>query len=196
MLRTLFHLIGAHYASGNYGAVESTLRSVLATVPNDPASLQLLGLVYYRTGRKAEAMDILQSMPPLAFAQTQFERSSGGNFLGRNAYSAAAACQLEATQRNPDLALAWLDLGLTFAEMGQPDRAILAFRSALLSRPGFPAAVGAMNSLAQRAGMTLHAAGVEPPSEMIDEDDCDPGRVPDQAAGAINWNRTALDDDA
>jgi len=46
MLRMLFQLIGIHYANGNFGAIEAAVRGLFATVPNDFASLQLLGLAY------------------------------------------------------------------------------------------------------------------------------------------------------
>ena len=148
MLRMLFQQIGLHYANGNFAAVESAVHSILTTVPNDLASMQFLGLIYYRTGRKAEAMKIFSASPFRKNSAPQFEPEPAGDLPDRNDYSAVAACQLAATHRNSDLALVWYDLGLTMNRLGRPDRAASAFRSALTARPAFPDAVLAMQSLA------------------------------------------------
>jgi tetratricopeptide (TPR) repeat protein len=144
----LFQLIGVHYANGNFAAVEAAVRSLLATVPNDLASLQFLGLVYYRTGRTQEAIRIFDSTPIARESAQRFEMESGDDSVSRNDYSAAAACRIEATHRNADLAHAWYDLGLTLNHLGRPDRAVVAFRSALIARPAFPEATEALGSIA------------------------------------------------
>jgi tetratricopeptide (TPR) repeat protein len=144
VLHTLFQLVGIHYSGGDFSKVESAARSILATVPNDMASLQFLGLAYFRTGRKAEAMQILDAAPPEQDCTPPLEAAPGGDFLSRNGYSAAAACQLEATQRNPDLALAWYDLGVILSDLGRTELALRAFRSALAACPSYPSAMQAL----------------------------------------------------
>jgi tetratricopeptide (TPR) repeat protein len=148
MLHTLFRTVGAQYSNGNLDAVESAVRSILAMVPNDLASLQFLGLVYYRTGRKTEAIRILEAQAPQQDQALRFETAPGDDFLSRNGYSAAAACHVEATQRNRDLALAWYDLGLVLNELGRHESALRAFRSALAACPGHSNAMLAMSSVA------------------------------------------------
>lgn len=196
MLRTLFQMIGAHYASGDFAAVESALRSVLAAVPNDSASLRFLGLVYYRTGRKAEAMHILRTTPSLPGTEPHSGAAAAEDFLGRHGYSAAAACHVEATQRNPDLALAWFDLGVAFGELGLPARAVAAFQAALLARPGFPAALRAMSALAERAGIPAGAAGTVSRHGSRDESHGDSVIPRGRRDGGMTGDAMALDDEA
>jgi tetratricopeptide (TPR) repeat protein len=150
MLRLVFQLIGTHYASGNLNAVEGTVRSILAAVPNDQTALQFLGLVYYRTGRKAEAIRIFDDVPAQSDFTVPARSDSGDDFLSRNGYSATAACHVAANDHNPDLALAWYDLGLTLRELDRPKHAAGAFRCALAARPGFADATVAFNTMTPR----------------------------------------------
>ncbi len=147
MLRILFQMLGDHYGQTNLRDVEIVVRSILATVPRDVSALHFLGLVYYRTNRRAAAVDVfnratlgpedLLAMPP----------ETGDDFLARNGYSAEAACHLEATRPSPGLAKAWYDVGLALAELGHPRRAVSAFRTSLVSQPEFPAARRAVERL-------------------------------------------------
>jgi tetratricopeptide (TPR) repeat protein len=147
MLRVLFQMFGNSYVQANFGGVEAIVRSILATVPGDMASMQFLGLIYYRTGRTADAIHAFEMAAPTPEKLPPIEFPADKDFLARNGYSAAAACQLEAIGRNPGLAKAWYDVGLTLADLGHPRRAVSAFRAALISRPSFPAAVLAVDSL-------------------------------------------------
>ena len=147
MLRVLFQMFGNAYVQANLGSVEAIIRSILATVPGDMASLQFLGLIYYRTGRTADAIHAFELAAPTPEKLPPIEFPADEDFLARNGYSAAAACQLEAIGRNPGLAKAWYDVGLTLANLGHPRRAVSAFRAALISRPSYPAAVQAVDSL-------------------------------------------------
>jgi tetratricopeptide (TPR) repeat protein len=168
MLHTLFRLVGVHYSCGDFGAVETTARTILATVPNDLAAQQFLGLAYYRTGRKAEAMRILDAHPPQYPCAARFEAVRDVDFLSRNGYSAAAACHVEATQRSRDLALAWYDVGRILSDLGRPEPALRAFQAALAACPGDPGAILGMGPFAPRvepAELASHRAPV------ADEDD-------------------------
>ncbi len=59
---------------------------------------------------------------------------AGADFLSRNGYS-AAACHVESTRRNPDLAQAWPDLGLELSELDLRDQGEHALRYARLAHP-------------------------------------------------------------
>lgn len=56
MINALFDLLGTFYQSGEFAQAEWMARSILQAIPDDLVSLQLLGLVYYRTRRRSEAM--------------------------------------------------------------------------------------------------------------------------------------------
>ncbi|MBK7952719.1 MAG: hypothetical protein IPK02_01445 [Candidatus Accumulibacter sp.] len=56
MINALFDLLGMFYQSGDFVQAEWMARSVLLAIPDDIVSLQLLGLVYYRTERRSKAL--------------------------------------------------------------------------------------------------------------------------------------------
>jgi tetratricopeptide (TPR) repeat protein len=147
MLRILFQMLGDHYGQTNLRAVEIVVRSILATVPRDVSALHFLGLVYYRTNRRAAAVEVFNRAGVGPGALLAIAPGSLEDFLARNGYSAEAACQLEATRPSPGLAKAWYDVGLALAELGHPRRAVSAFRTSLVSQPEFPAARRAVEQL-------------------------------------------------
>jgi hypothetical protein len=61
MINALFDLLGMFYQSGDFVQAEWMARSVLLAIPDDIVSLQLLGLVYYRTERSRPCR---HSVPP------------------------------------------------------------------------------------------------------------------------------------
>lgn len=46
MIDALFDLLGTFYQNGDLVLAECLARSILAAIPDDPVSLQLLGLVH------------------------------------------------------------------------------------------------------------------------------------------------------
>jgi hypothetical protein len=56
MINALFDLLGTFYQSGELEQAEWIARSILQAIPDDIVSLQFLGLLYYRTRRRSEAM--------------------------------------------------------------------------------------------------------------------------------------------
>lgn len=103
MLRKFFELFAWHYASGNMALVEAVVHTILRTVPDDLISPQFLGLVYYRTGRIDAATRVLRAAAPMPSPLDEFVSEGDDYFLSRHGNSAAAACCLAATCRNPDL---------------------------------------------------------------------------------------------
>ncbi len=162
MLRTLFQLFAWHYTNGNLARAEAVVRDILTVVRDDRISLQFLGLVYYRTGRVAEAIRVFEAGGPGPGLSADLASEPGDDFLSRNGYSAAAACHVESTRRNPDLAQAWHDLGLVLSELGLRDQGEHALRYARLAHPqalealrtgGLPAWPMDSHPAAARAGL-------------------------------------------
>jgi Flp pilus assembly protein TadD len=127
MLHALFQLLGSHYANDDLGAVEGLLRSILATVPDDPTSMKFLGLVYYRTGRTDEAVRLFDMAARRQRSDASFETQPRDDFLSRHGYSAMAACHLEATRPDGNTARTWYDLGLALGDLGRREEADVAF---------------------------------------------------------------------
>ena len=102
MISTLIHLLGRSYESNDFAKAESIAQSIHKAVPGDEVSLKFLGLVYYRTGRIKDAMQL--------FDRVHRRQSARPEKIGTGT-SAVVAVSQEATRRVPYLAQAWRELG-------------------------------------------------------------------------------------
>jgi len=156
MISTLIDLLGNFYARNDFANFEAIARSLLHAIPNDQVSLQFLGLVYYRTGRINDAIQVFDRVvrrrheqPENPAEATESEPAPGG--------SAAAICYQEATRDRPELAQAWYDVGTTLLELGKVEQALPAFRSALSAQPESTQTMLAIGQTALRAGDLISA---------------------------------------
>jgi superkiller protein 3 len=135
MIRALVELLGNFYSNGDFTHVEAIARSILTSIPDDHVSLQILGLVYYRTGRIGEAVGMFNRVIHRQCRVPKAKRKLGDDYLSRGEYAASAACHQEATRLNADFAPAWNDLGDALLDLRRYDEAIGAYRSALSAQP-------------------------------------------------------------
>ena len=134
MIRTLVDLLGNFYANNDFTNFEAIARSIQATIPNDPVSLQFLGLVYYRTGRVKDAVRVFDKLVHWRKAPSGTEAKEPKPDMPEGDY-AVAVCYEAATQRSSKLAQAWYDLGTALLDLRKFKQAIPAFRSALIAQP-------------------------------------------------------------
>ena len=134
MIRTLVDLLGNFYANNDFTNFEAIARSIQATMPNDPVSLQFLGLVYYRTGRVKDAVRVFDKLVHWRKAPSGAEATAPKPDMPEGDY-AVAVCYEAATQRSSKLAQAWYDLGTALLDLRKFKQAIPAFRSALIAQP-------------------------------------------------------------
>ena len=134
MIRTLVDLLGNFYANNDFTNFEAIARSIQATIPNDPVSLQFLGLVYYRTGRVKDAVRVFDKLVHWRKAPSGAEATAPKPDMPEGDY-AVAVCYEAATQRSSKLAQAWYDLGTALLDLRKFKQAIPAFRSALSAQP-------------------------------------------------------------
>jgi tetratricopeptide (TPR) repeat protein len=124
MINALFDLLGTFYQSGEFAQAEWMARSILQAIPDDLVSLQLLGLVYYRTRRRSEAMQAFNA------AEGDVHRPTGS-------LHASAQCLQAASGHGSTLAGAWYELGLLLFRLRRFPQAISALQAALSARPRF-----------------------------------------------------------
>ena len=151
MIRTLVDLLGNFYARNDFANFEAIARSLLNAIPNDQVSLLFLGLVYYRTGRINDAMQVFDRVVRRRHEQPESHAEQAVSEVAPDG-SAAAVCYQEATRDRPELAQAWYDVGTTLVELGKAEQALPAFRSALSARPESTQAMLAIGQTALRAG--------------------------------------------
>ncbi len=148
MISALVELLGNFYARNDFTNFEAVARSLLATIPNDQVALQFLGLVYYRTGRVEDAIEV--------FDQVQRQPAVGdagpvaGSASATHVETAAEVCYQEATRNNAQLARTWYDVGTTLLALGKLKQAVRAFRSALTAAPESTQAMLAVGQTALR----------------------------------------------
>ncbi len=152
MINALFDLLGMFYQSGDFVQAEWIARSILQAIPDDIVSLQLLGLVYYRTERRALAMQAFGA------AAGDTRDSSGAAAVDRS-LQASAQCLQAASGHGSALAGAWYELGLVLFRLRRYPQAINALRAALSARPDFRQARRAIARVARFSG----SEGLRPP---------------------------------
>ena len=145
MIDALFDLLGTFYQSGDFAQAEWIARSILQAIPDDIVSLQFLGLVYYRTDRRSQALQTFSAADPDAPAAPPV--AGGPDLL------ASAQCLRAASGHGSALAGAWYDLGLLLFRLGRDRQALGALQAALCARPDYQAAKAAV---ARIAGFSAH----------------------------------------
>lgn len=151
MIRTLVDLLGNFYANNDFANFEAIARSIQATIPNDPVSLQFLGLVYYRTGRVKDAVRVFDKLVHWRKVPSGAEPKKPKPDLPEGDY-AVTECYEAATRRSSKLAQAWYDLGSALLDLRKFKQAIPAFRSALIAQPESTQAMLAIGQTALQVG--------------------------------------------
>lgn len=146
MIDALFDLLGMCYQDGNLVQAEWIARSIVQAIPDDAVSLQFLGLVYYRTRRRAQAVE--------AFASADRAKGPSGRIARAEAQSlprASAQCLLAASSPGSTLAVAWYDLALVLFRVRRYGQALASLRAALAVQPDCSRAQRAMARIARFA---------------------------------------------
>ena len=124
MISTLIHLLGRSYESNDFAKAETIAHSIHKAVPGDEVSLKFLGLVYFRTGRIKDAIQLFDRVHRRQIARP--ERIETGA-------SAVVAVFQEATRRFPYLAQAWQDLGCALTKLESHEQAPQSLQGACLA---------------------------------------------------------------
>jgi tetratricopeptide (TPR) repeat protein len=146
MIDALFDLLGTFYQSGNFEQAEWIARSILQAIPDDIVSLQFLGLLYYRTRRRAQAVQVF------AAAAGEAPASAVPPAL------ATAACKLRhsAGARRAPAARHWPAPGMTsgrlLLRLGHRQQAVDALQAAIAAQPDLHKARRAMAQITRNSG--------------------------------------------
>ncbi len=157
MINALFDLLGMFYQSGDFVQAEWMARSILLAIPDDIVSLQLLGLVYYRTDRRTKALQ--------AFTAAEEDTcDSRGPADFDHSLQASAQCLQAASGHGSALADAWYELGLILFRLRRYQQAINALQAALSARPNLRKARRAIGRIARLSGTELPSPPRNSPS--------------------------------
>ena len=145
MIDALFDLLGTFYQSGNFEQAEWIARSILLAIPDDIVSLQFLGLLYHRTRRRAQAVQVF------AAAAGEVPASATPELVDRS-LQASAQCRRAASSRGSTLAGAWYDLGRLLLRLGHRQQAVEALQAAVAAQPDLHKARRAMAQITRNSG--------------------------------------------
>lgn len=131
----LLHQAAACHRAGRFADAERGYRQVLATQPDHPEALQLLGLLAHQAGHAADAVALLERATAVApnhagaWNNLGTVRHDDGDLL------AAAECYRRAIAARPDYAAAHLNLGESFKDLGDVTAALNCYRESLRHDP-------------------------------------------------------------
>ncbi|MCB1915125.1 MAG: tetratricopeptide repeat protein [Rhodocyclaceae bacterium] len=118
-----------------FDAARAYCRAALGINPNDPAALNLLGVMHRRAGRLADAEATLRRALALAPASAALHRNLGLVELARGKSDAALGHLRAALARQPESASAHASLARGCARVGLFDEALLHFGEACALEP-------------------------------------------------------------
>lgn len=129
------HLLGLiGHKMGAHDAAIDLMERAAKQIPNKPDILSNLGIAYSAANRYAEAIQILRRAATLGdFADIQF--NLGNAYQGLSRHAEAAAAYVEAIKKAPEMAGAWLNLGISLIHLRQPEEAVNAFDQHLSISP-------------------------------------------------------------
>ena len=128
-----------HHQAARLAQAEVCYRRVLATEPEHPDALHLLGLLAQQVGRYDQAVELIgralkRNGHPVYFSNLGVVLNDQGKL------EEAIAAYRQAIRIKPDFAEAYSNLGNSLNDQGKVDEAIAAYRQAISIRPDFPEA--------------------------------------------------------
>jgi protein O-GlcNAc transferase len=128
-----------HHQAARLAQAEACYRRVLATQPEQPDALHLLGLLAQQVGRYDQAVELIGHAikrigHPVYFSNLGVVLNDQGKL------EEAIAAYRQAISIKPDFAEAYSNLGNSLNDQGKVDEAIAAYRQAISIRPDFPEA--------------------------------------------------------
>lgn len=150
--QSMLRVAVGHLSSGRLADAERHIDSVLARHPEQPAALQLKGVVAHEAGRSDEAIAFLDRAVAAAPDYPEARHNRGLVHAARGAVAEAEADFARACALRPDYAEAWLNLGTARAALGRNAEALEVLDRAVAIRADYAEAL-------LNAGNVLHTLG-------------------------------------
>ncbi len=142
----------AAFQRGAYEETERLCRALLKAAPDDPASLQLLGLASYRRGQFVEAEATLAKAAEKAPSSPEIQANHAAVLRALGRLPEAEAANRRAVTLKPDFPEGHHNLGNALRDLGRHADAEVAFRRATELRPNFADAWLSLGRLLQLIG--------------------------------------------
>src|SRR5438552_2194561 len=123
-LPRLLALAAEHEAMGQFDEAEGVLGRVLASVPDNPQALHLAGIVAFRRGRPAEAVEPIERAVALMPAMALFHRNLCELYRKLGRYDDALTAGCRAAELDPTDRHVWHNLSVLHYHRLELDAAI------------------------------------------------------------------------
>jgi len=137
----VLELARKHESGGELREAEALYRRVLDEQPDHHAALGLLGMLLYRTGRAAEAIELLGRAVAALPAEGEYHHRLGIVLAAMGRSDEAIVAYRNAIALAPRSAEAHCNLGTTLGMNGLHEQAITSFNTALSINPGMAEAM-------------------------------------------------------
>ena len=134
---TAFAEARAHQQAGRLFEAAALGREVLAATPRHPGAQHLLGVIAYRLGNAAAAIDWLEKAAATDDGAAQCHDDLGLAYAAARRFGEAAASHRRALRLQPDFVEARFHLGNALVGLGDKKAAAVCYRAALAVRPDY-----------------------------------------------------------
>ena len=149
--QALEQAVGLHQA-GRLAEAEAAYRRILATRPDEPDALHLMGLLAHQAGRPAAAIELIGRAIEINAKMPRFHNNLGLAHATERRFDDAEASYRRALALDPDYVEAWHNLATALAESGRFEDAADGFERALALNPNYAPAHNNLANLHRDAG--------------------------------------------
>ena len=126
-----------HHRAGRLIEAEEIYRRILATEPDDPYALCLLGTVAQATGEYGQAVDLISRAIAVKSDYTEAYCNLGATLLAMERFEDALASLEQALALNPDSTEAHSNRGVALMKLERPEEAVESYRRAIRIKPDY-----------------------------------------------------------
>ncbi len=130
-----------HHRAGRFAEAEGIYLQLLASEPENPDLLHLLGLVSHHTGRHAEALELIHRAIAINPNMAPYHNNLGTLLIELRDYERAMAAYHVALRLEPNSAGPWYNIGIIHTRRREWPLAVEAYRTALQFDPDYPSCV-------------------------------------------------------
>lgn len=141
-----------HHRSGRTGPAEAAYRQILRSDPNQPETLNYLGVLLHQTGRSQGGLDLLRRSVELAPKSADFHDNFARALQESGVPAEAARHYRDALALAPVTAERFYNLGNALSVGGAPADAATAYRQAIDLKPSFSEAYNHLGTALQALG--------------------------------------------
>jgi Flp pilus assembly protein TadD len=145
------------HQAGKLDEAEALYRQILATAPDYPDALNLLGALQHQKGNHRQAVELIGRAIDLAPATAEFHMNLGLALAAERRTEEAISAYRRSLELKPNNAGIWHDLGTALQSLDRLDEAIAGFRRAVELSPEHAEAVNALGSALSDAGESAEA---------------------------------------